>query len=359
MRHFNKQLVANSAMHAQWWGETSALRVHFHQMEEQNEGLMRMALGNSTAINAASLLPTDAWREVDALTARIVRADDGRGLMADLMPLAKAVNIGKLVHLSRVSSDLSDEVVVSMSGQVPVPLDKVTYDHRGAPVPIFAKGYGREWREWNTLQSEGFDALADDQEATLHKLLKAQADYVLNGNAKINVGGYQGYGIMNHPLTKKINLGTAGGNTAIDLTTADGDALDAFFSGPFGLMLDTNEITDSVNLYISRDIARAWDKSYSGASGYKGGRIVDFLNTNRRINKIAVDTRLVGNQFYGFVPDSRFIRPLVGMAVNVTAKARMNPTDNYQFLAMGAMGIDIRGDYAGMSGVFASTVLNG
>lgn len=43
------------------------------------------------------------------------------------------------------------------------------------------------------------------------------------------------------------------------------------------------------------------------------------------------------------------------MAVNTTAMARLNPTDNYQFLVMGALGIEIRGDYNGKSGVFYST----
>ncbi len=41
--------------------------------------------------------------------------------MQDLMPLAKPVNIGKLVVLNRVSGD-AGVVVRSVSGQVPVPL---------------------------------------------------------------------------------------------------------------------------------------------------------------------------------------------------------------------------------------------
>ncbi len=123
-------------------------------------------------------------------------------------------------------------------------------------------------------------------------------------------------------------------------------------------MLDANLITEAVNLYISPDIARAWDKSYSNAAGFKEGTIREFIARNRRIKKIEVTAKQTGNQFFGFVPNARFVRPLIGMAVNTTAMTRLNPTDNYQFLVMGAMGIEVRGDYNGKSGVFASTVIN-
>lgn len=347
MRYFDEQLVANSRPHALWWGEVSANREWFHQTEDAFAGVL----------NSAAVLPRDAWMELDSITRRVLRADEGQVWMADLMPLAKAVHIGKLVHLNRVSSD-AGSVVRSMSGQVPVGMDKVVYDYRGTPVPIFSTAYGREWREWNTLQSENFDALADDQEAHTAKIKRDQALYVLNGDANIVFQGYQAYGIKTHPLSKSINLGSAVGGANIDLTTATADAIDAFFAGPFGAMLDANLITGKVNLYISPEIARAWDKAYSASAGFKGGTIMEFVAKNRRINKIAVSFELSGNSFFGFVPSSEFIRPLIGMAVNTTAITRLNPTDNYQFLEMGAMGLEIRGDYNSKSGVFYSVVVN-
>jgi hypothetical protein len=120
-------------------------------------------------------------------------------------------------------------------------------------------------------------------------------------------------------------------------------------------MLDDNLITGKVNVYVSPEIGRNLDRSYSGSAGFKGGTLLQYLLTNRRINKIAVTYELSGNEFFGFVPSSEFIRPLVGMAVNTTAMTRQNPTDNYQFLVMGAMGIEIRADFNGKTGVFYST----
>ena len=353
MRYFDEQLVANSRPHQQWWGELSVAREHFHRVEDQHAALYGEMSG---VANASAVLPRDAWLELDTITTRVLRDDGGSVFMADLMPLAKPVNIGKLVHMTRTASDTANPVFRSLSGQVPVAMDKTVYNYAGTVVPIFADGYGREWREWNTLQSENFDALADDQEGSIDKLNRDMASYVLDGDATIKFQGYTGYGIRTSPLTKLINIGAGGAN--IDLTTATPDQLEAFFVGPFGAMLDANLITEAVNLYISPDIARAWDRSYSNAQGFKQGTIREFVARNRRINKIEVTWRLTGNQFFGFVPNARYIRPIVGMAVNTTAMTRLNPTDNYQFLNMGAMGLEIRGDYNGRSGVFASTIVN-
>lgn len=342
MRYFDQQLIANHPReHGLWFNEVNDDRDFWHANEDHMASIA----------NASAVLPRDAWLEMDNITRRVMRSDEGATWMADLMPLAKPVNIGKLVHLNRVSSD-AGTVVRSMSGQVPVPMDKVVYDYRGTVVPMFHTAYGREWREWNAQQSENFDALADDQEAHTAKIRRDMALYVLNGDTSIVFQGYQGYGIRNHPLSKSINIGAGGAN--INLTPATADQLDAFFTGPFGAMLDANLIAGRVNLYISPEIARAWDKTYSGSAGFKQGTIMQFLLTNRRINKIEVSFELSGNEFFGFVPSAEYIRPLVGMAVATTAIPRDRPRANYQFDVAGAMGLEIRADYNGKSGVFYS-----
>lgn len=344
MRYFSTQLLANSAAHRGWWNEVNADRDWFQNMEEQLAAVQ----------NASAVLPRDAWLELDGITRRVMRADEGQVWMQDLMPLARAVNIGKLVVLNRVSGD-AGTVVRSMSGQVPVPVDKVAYDYRGSPVPIFSTAYGREWREWNTLQSENFDALADDQEAHTAKIRRDMALYALNGDSSIVFQGYQAYGIRTSPFSKVLNIGASGANIDLTSSSTTSDQIDTFFTQTMGAMLDANLVTGKVNLYVSPQIGRRLDQSYSGSSGFKGGSLLQYLLTNRRIGKIEVSFELSGNEFFGFVPSSEYIRPLVGMAVNTTAKTRQNPTDNYQFLIMGAMGIEIRADINGKSGVFYST----
>lgn len=340
MRYFDQDLLANSRIHGEWFDEINDDRDYFHSQEAHVLG------------NAASVLPRDAWLDMDNITRRVMRADEGEVWMRYLMPLAKAVPIGKIVHLNRVSSD-AGTVIRSMSGQVPVPMDKVVYDYRGTPVPLFHTAYGREWREWNSLQSENFDALSDDQEAHTAKIRRDMALYALNGDTSVVFQGYQGYGIRTHPLSKSINIGASGNNIVLKSATAD--ALDAFFTGPFGALLDANYITGKVVLFISPEIARGWDRTYSGSAGFKSGTIRDFLLTNRRIAAIEVSYELSENEFFGFVPSAEYIRPLIGMAVATTAIPRDRPRANYQFDICGAMGLEIRADYNGRTGVFYST----
>lgn len=349
MRYFDEQLIANSRHHAEWWELQCINREWFHQTEEHF----------ATFHNAASILPRDAWLDLDGVTRTIMRNDEGSVYMNDLMKLSKTVHIGKLAHLYRVSSD-AGSVVRSLSGQVPTPLDKVVYDYRGTPVPIFSTAYGREWREWNTLRSENFDALSDDQEAHTAKIKRNMAQYALTGDANIVVGGYQAYGIMNHPYSKPINLGSAVGGANIDLTSnaTTNDAIITFFSSYLGAILDANLVTQKVNVYVSPEIGRRLDQFYSTSGQFKEGTLMDYLAKNRRLGKIQVTYELTGNQFFAFVPSSEFIRPLIGMAVSTTPLTRLNPTDNYQFLIMGAMGLEIRADYTGKSGVFHSVVQN-
>lgn len=349
MRYFDADLIANSRHHQEWWEMQCINREWFHQTEETYA-----RLHNSTAV-----LPRDAWMEIDDITRRVMRTDEGSVFMKDLMPLAKTVHIGKLVNLYRVSSD-AGSVVRSLSGQVPVPLDKVIYDYRGTPVPIFSTAYGREWREWNTLRSENFDALSDDQEAHTAKIRRNMALYALSGDAGIVVGGYTALGILNHTYSIEVNLGSAVGGANIDLTASGttSDAIYNFFSQFLGAILDTHLVTRPVNVYISPEIARRIDLPYSGSAGFKDGTLRDALMKNRRIAKIESTYELSGNAFFAFVPSSEYIRPIIGMAVGTTPMARLNPTDNYQFLIMGAMGLEIKADYNGKSGVFHSVVQN-
>lgn len=358
MRYFTQNLVANSRPHAAWWAELGAQREAFHASEVAHSALMANALqASGMRVNAAAILPRDAWLEMDTITQRVMRDDEGQSYMEDLMPLARPIHIGKIVAQYRVSGD-TGVVRRSLTGKVPEVLGKVDYDYRSTLIPIFNTGYGRSWREWNSLQSENFDALSDDQEGTVAGIREDMADYALNGDLTLKQGEAQGWGIRNHPFSKAINLGSGAGGANIDLTTADADALDAFFTGAFGAMLDANLIVAPVNIYISPEIARNFDRQMSTAEGFKPGTIWEFIEKNRRINKIKVTYKLSGNQFFGFVPNANYIRPRVAQAVSTVAAVRLNPVDDYNFLVWGAMGLEIKADINGKAGVFYSVVNN-
>jgi Fe-S cluster biosynthesis and repair protein YggX len=142
---------------------------------------------------------------VDNITTRVFRNDEGNGLLDDLLGLGTPISIGKTAALYRVSSD-AGKVHRSLTGHVPEELDKVIYDEAGDPIPIFNTGYSREWREWNGMQSENLDAMADDQEAHVAAIREDMADYMLSGDAKVKVKGYVGAGITNHANTNQVDL---------------------------------------------------------------------------------------------------------------------------------------------------------
>src|SRR5690606_34040249 len=177
MRYFDEEFLANSRHHSEWWEQLCLNREWFHNMEDNFAQLA----------NSAAILPRDAWLDLDDITRRVMRDDEGSVYMNDLMPLAKTVSIGKTAHLYRVSSD-AGTVFRSMSGQVPVAIDKVTYDYRGTPVPIFATAYGRVWREWYTLRLEYFEALSAEQVAHTGKIRRVMASLGLSAAYTLAVG---------------------------------------------------------------------------------------------------------------------------------------------------------------------------
>lgn len=347
--HFDKALVTNArhaSTYGKWWGEVTNART-FADSEE----------ARILQVNQAAILPRDAWLEMDTITKELMRGDDGETYMEDLLPLAKAVNIGKMVVMHRAASD-AGTVVRSISGQVGTPTDKTDYKYGSAPIPVFSSSYHRNYREWEALKYEGFDALFDDHRNIVSNLRKDMADYVRIGDPSINVEGTTATGITTNPNAKSINLGSAAGGANIDLTTATPQQVIDFFNGPFAAMLDANFITDVVNWYVSPEIMRNFEKPLSSTEGFKGGSLREFLEGNSRIGRIKRTFELTGNSFFAFVPHARFIRPVIGMAMSTVALPRHHPRANYVFDVWSAMGLEIKADYNGRSGVFYSVVQN-
>ena len=307
--------------------------------------------------NQAAQIPTDAFKLFDEITLRVLRDDEGSGYMSDLMDLQKTVDIGKTVYKYRQSSD-AGVVQRSMSGKVPEVLDKVTYTFEGDPVPIFNTGYGRQWREWKTFQSEGFDALSDDQETSTAAIGQDMAQYLLTGDAKVIVDGTQGKGIQNHSNTNQIDL--SGGGFNIDLTSfsTTNDAIIDFFIRDFQGVLNTQLTTSPLKMWISPQIMIRLQRPLSDSGEFKGGTLLQYLldiGGANRISSIEQTFELSGNEFFAYVKDQRWIRPIVGAAVGTFAQPRVNPMDDYNFMIWGAMGLQIRADFNGRSQVFYAT----
>ena len=344
---FNKKLITNSAQVAQAWNQLKASRQIFNNAQTQ----MSATHGNAIEVNQAAILTQDYWREVDNVTTRVIRDDEGAPLLDDLLSLGTPISIGKTAALYRVSSD-AGYVNRSMSGQEPETLDKVVYDHYGDPIPIFKTGYAREWREWLGLQTENIDAMSDDQEAATAAIRRNMAQYILTGDDKIKVQNYQGRGITNHENTNQIDLSASGFNIDLTLAASNDDIIN-FFVKDFAKVLDDNLVAEPVKLFISPEIDRRLNVPYSNSNGFKEGTVKDYiLKYATHIGSFTKTYELKLNHFIGYVRNSQYIKTRIAAPIGSFMKQRINPHDNYQTLIWSAFGLQIKRDFNGKSKVF-------
>ena len=345
---FHKKLITNSTQVAIAWQQLNANRQIFNNGQKQI-GEMH---GGAIQANQAAVLTEEYWREVDNITIRVIRDDEGAPLLDDLLSLGSPISIGKTVALYRVSSD-AGHVNRSMSGQEPETLDKVVYDHYGDPVPIFKTGYSREWREWLGLQTENIDAMADDQEAAAAAIRRDMAQYILTGDDKIKVQNYQARGITNHENTNQIDLSSSGLNIDLTSDATSNDDIVQFFVKDFAKVLDDNLVAEPVKIFISPEIARRLNLPYSNAQGFKEGTVMDYiLKYAKNVGSFTKTFELKGNQFIGYVRNSQYIKTRIAAPIGSFMKQRINPHDNYQTLIWSAFGLQIKRDFNGKSKVF-------
>lgn len=303
--------------------------------------------------NAAALIPTEVFREIDNVTKLVMRPDSEFTMLNDLLPLAKSLPIGKIEHQHRRASD-SGSAITTISGAVPNTLDKTQYSFEKSIIPIHSDAFGREWRELEGQRSEGFDGLIDDAENATHEVRDKMVKYIFDGDASAVFNGTVWTGIRNDSRVAAIDLGAGGLNvdfTSSSLTGAT--ARDKFIQIRNTLRI-TNNASGNLTVWVSREILSNLERWYTDND--KGfGTILADLKSLSGIADIKEDSELSGNEIVLAVLNSRFIRPLVGMAVNTVPLIRNNPFDNFNFLVWGAMGLEILTDFDGKTGVAYAT----
>jgi len=70
------------------------------------------------------------------------------------------------------------------------------------------------------------------------------------------------------------------------------------------------------------------------------------------IAAIKPTSKLSGNLLMGFPLDANNIRPVVGMGMNTVAMPRPVFNSNYEFVVWGAVGFEVRTDFAGNTCAF-------
>ncbi len=297
--------------------------------------------------NAAAIIPQDVYREFESQTKAIMRADN-QTLMNDLMPLAKSLPVGKIEHIYRRASD-SGQVITSLGGQPTNVLDKADYDYDSSIKVIHQGAYGRDWMEIEGQRSEGFDGLIDDNANTVRALRDAMVAHIYDG-ADVSFKGTTAYGIKNSTKTVDVDLDASDLNINF-ATSADPAAMRTAWIAMRDRLRITNNIAAGITWYISAEIESNFEQYYGTDAGDTGKTMRQTLLELAGTADIKMDRHLSGNEVVGVVLDDQFIRPLVGMAVTTVPITRTDPMDQYRLLCWSNIGLEIKSDFSGKSGV--------
>jgi hypothetical protein len=345
--YLDEKIIANSAGAKSQFGEVVRRRKGF----ELAERAMATNHGIELAANEARI-PADVYRSMDAQTKQLMTGDEGGVLLDDLLPLAKSVNVGKIVAEYRQVSD-AGSAKSSISGQHAKLMDQVDYDYDGTLVLIHDSAVGREWRELEGMRSEGFDALIDDQAAAVRAVRRQMVDNFLNGAPGVLYKGQQSYGIKNSPNTQPLDLGAAGLN--IDLTSSS--ATFAQIESVFRAALKTlqgsaNNVEMDISFRVSADIwfnlLRREDNKSDSLTFLEQLLRMPGVRDIKRTNGT---NALTGNEFIALALSSQYIQPVVGMGLTTTPITRLTPYADYNLLVWTAAGLQIKADSKGRSGV--------
>lgn len=309
--------------------------------------------GDAPVFVNAGIPILDFFRETDR-SVDGVRLDDKFLFMEDLAGLAKTVSVGKLSAVSLKSSDISDDISVSMDFNANIKHDHISADSDRNPIPAFMGGVTMGFRHRAGLDSESIDLYSESVMLKTRKLTEKVGLTMLDGDAKIRADGQACEGIKNHRNTKKINLGAAGYN--IDLAAATNDEIVEFFNQDFAAELDAESLgfVDSMGLppAIYRRLMAPISKTGEFKGGIDGEPLMDYIKRVSNVKNFMKDFALTGNEFYAYRKDSSIIRPIVAMATSSFLMPRQMPVEGYSTRIITAQGIEIKKTMNNKHGVF-------
>lgn len=343
--YFTKEnLAANSRLQAHWaelWAQRNIYNNQHNAMIAANKANMTTEM---LACNAVGGFEKEFWKEIDKQIIELNTEEIGIEIVNDLMAVQTVLPIGKTLKMYSVAGDINDEVVMSMDGQVPHGFDHTEYGSDGDPIPMFAAGYGVNWRHAAGLNTVGIDLALDSQRLKLKKFNKARVDFYLNGNERMVVDGHKAMGLKNHKNTQQLTL-------TIDLTTADFEEIIDFFTvGEFGVLARNNFVAKYDRLWVSPEIMANLARPHI-VNGAIVGSVLDIIKPFAPVGEITQTFALKGNEILGYQRRKDVVTPLIGMTTGVVPLPRMMPTDNYNFRIMSAEGLQITSDMLGRSGV--------
>lgn len=339
-------------LNADQGGEFTAKEIRM--MNQQFEQAKQLQLNGESAmvqmleITNAAQTPAEAYREFDSTTKIEARSAGEFSTLTKLLQKARSVSIGKEVFEHRKASK-AGIASTSMSGQVGVKMDHVDFKYAGTVVPIHDVGFGRTWREVESMRSEGFDALVDDARESELTLMEQQNAYLWNGSADIVVKGRSWLGIKADPSIATATLGvdlSSGAATAQDIQNEVKRVRD--------ILRITNKCSHDLRVAVSQEIMSNWERPTSlSDTGF--GNILLFVLSLRGIAEVYEDPELTGNQMFMYWDDQQGFHPVVGQGISTYAVPRVMHNDDFNYVKWCAVGWLAKTTYDGLKcAIYAS-----
>lgn len=343
---FQQEIVGNSRAAAEQWAD-----VNFARQMAHNQNLVHQATARAMGMVTVNegLIPRDVFQEFDRVGVERMRSDDGDTFLNDLLLLSRSISIGKLVNRFRQVSDAGN-AQTSMSGQIGVKMDQTEFKFDGSIIPVHDTGFTRNWREWNAMNSEGFDGLIDDQRESVATIRRHLADNFLDGHKDVQgnnivVDGISWGGMRNDSRVAQVDLGAGGVNFDFTDQSKTGDEIKNAFIQVRDVLWITNKCEMDATYYISREMASNFERKFS--TQYDAKIIMQELADLMGVAALKTSSKLSGNELMAFPLDANKIRPMVGMGINTVAMPRPVYNSNFDFTVWGAIGFEIREDFFG------------
>lgn len=310
------------------------------RQHEREHRIMQANHGGNILVGNASPLPRDVWGEWDTESVQLQRSV--LAVFNDLAAsVARPMNIGKLVHFFRTSSD-SGNINISLDGRSKAKTDQPLMEYHGTPLPIIDSTFSYGWRQMMAAQTEGESLEDDGRMNAMRRVAEKAEDIALNGDDAIVVGGDQLYGLRNHP-----NRGTR--DTGEVLNGATGPEWILEIVATLKLLHDQN-VRAPATIYLN------WDDWFYASNTdfstqYPNKTILQRVMEIAGVAAIVPANSVPASEIIAVVKNRELIQVLNGMPMTSRAKFRQNPEDDYDFMVMMAAAVEIKFDADENTGV--------
>jgi len=348
---FDNQLVANNAisraaMNTQYkeLGKHRSFNLKKDALGEDFQQLFGNAMKEVFGLNAGSK-PGQLFQEWDNQIVSEFRLDEGDVILNDLLPLSRMLPFGRTVLKNARSSD-SGEFQQSMMGEHESYYDAIDYDTDGTLVPVGSNGFKRNKREADQMSLEDFADLNELRAQNVRTHRQGVIGSFMDGHRNkqgqlISEGGLTWAGVRADSRVDQVDLGGSGLN--IDFTSATGPAIKSKFIELCRIRAVDNKVAEPATFYVSTSIYFHLMDDYSTA--YEGKSILAQLLTIPGVAAIKMTSVLTGNQVLSMPLTSRYIQPLVGMAVSIIPLARPEWNSPLAFDIVSAIGWNVKTDF--------------